>query len=70
MELTRFTYYSANRNNFVWSILIRVIFFAVCGYLLFQISMIANVPDKTKLLQANIISKPLANGSKSNVFVS
>lgn len=60
MELTLITYYSANRNNFIWSILIRFLFFAVFGYLLFQISMIANVPDKTKLLQTSIISKHLA----------
>ena len=63
MELTRLTYYSANRNNFILSIVIRILFLAICIYLLFEISLIAYVPDKVKLLQANTFMKHLANGS-------
>jgi hypothetical protein len=59
MELVRLTYYSANRNNFIWSIVIRILFLAICIYLLFEINLVAYVPDSVKLLQANTIIKPL-----------
>ena len=59
MEPIRLTYYSSNRNNLIWSILIRIIFLAICIYLLFEISLIAYVPDRVKLMQANTFVKPL-----------
>lgn len=63
MEPIRLTYYSSNRNNLIWSILIRIIFLAICIYLLFEISLIAYVPDRVKLMQANIFAKPLVKST-------
>jgi hypothetical protein len=68
MEPTRLTYYSSNRNNLILSIFIRIIFLAICIYLLFEISLIAYVPDRVNLMQANTFVKPLANSMLISTF--
>lgn len=52
----KLTYCSANKINLALFFNVIVFFMAICGYILFRIGLIADVPDRINMLNQNLAS--------------